>query len=198
VWVTLHPTGLPPTQDPLWLHVGKIGEKVALLVVLIAIFWWRRAHPLDVATVSVTTLIVVSPGIGLQYLQWPVPSSTARPTRLTLPLQIVAGLYAFTLYLPMNMLTSHNWHVVDRVMIFISLGLVVFMVAALPWGRRVWDRSRPDEPADQGMPALDTLVADHVSAEVPPRDTTNATLPATRPLAGLPAPADRTESRINR
>jgi hypothetical protein len=197
LWVTLHPTGLPPTQDPLWVHVGKIGEKAALLVVLIAIFWWRRAHPLDVATASVTTLIVVSPGIGIQYLQWPVPSSTARPTRLTLPLQIVAGLYAFTLYLPMNMLTSHNWHVIDRVMIFISLGIVVLMVVALPWGRRVWDRSGPGEPGDEGVPALDTLVSGPASAEVRPQVTMNARGLASRPPAGLLIPVDKADSKIN-
>jgi hypothetical protein len=201
VWVTQHPTALSVTQDPLWLHVGQIGGKVALLVGLLAVFWWRRGHPLDVATVSVTAFIVVSPGFGTQYLQWPVPSSTVRPTRLTLPVQIVAGLYAATLYLPMNMLTSHNWHVVDQVMMFISLGVVVLMIAALPWGRRVWDRSRPDEPEHEGegVPALDTVVAEHGPAEVPPPDAASTNVPrTTRPLAGLPDPADGTDSRINR
>jgi len=201
VWVALHPTGLPTDQDPLWVHVGRIGDKVALLAVVIAIFWWRRAHPLDVATASVTSLIVLSPGIGIQYLQWPVPSSTARPTRLTLTAQIAAGLCAFTLYLPMNMLTWHNWQIANQVVMLVSLGVVVLMVAALPWGRRVWDRSRPDEFAGEGVPAQDALVADRVSAEVPPPDvtnTTNATLPAIRPLGWLTRPADRTESRIIR
>jgi len=189
VWVQLHPTGLPPTQDPLWLNVGKIGEKIALLVVLIAIFWWRRAHPLDVATASVTALVVASPGIGLQYLQWPVPSSIARPTRLTLTAQIAAGLCAFTFYLPMNMLTSHNWQATNRVMMFVSLGVVLLMIAALPWGRRVWDRSRPDDFAGEGVAAQDTLVADDVSAEVRPPgapDVPDATVLATGPLAGYP------------
>jgi hypothetical protein len=199
VWVTQHPTALPVTQDPMWVHVGKIGEKVALLIVLIAIFWWRRAHPLDVATVSVTTLIVVSPGFGIQYLQWPVPSSTARPTRLTLPLQIAVGLYAAVLYLPMNMLTSHNWHVVNRVMMVVSLGIVVLMIVALPWGRRVWDRSRPDEAGDEGVPALDTLADERGPAQAPPQEAADASVPrTTRPLTGLPGPADGTDSRINR
>ncbi len=199
--MALHPTGLATDQDPLWVHVGKIGDKVALLAVVIAVFWWRRAHPLDVATASVTSLIVLSPGIGIQYLQWPVPSSTARPTRLTLTAQIAAGLCAFTLYLPMNMLTWHNWQVANQVVMLVSLGVIVLMVAALPWGRRVWDRSQPDEFAAEGVAAQDALVADHVPAEVPPPDVTNitnATLPAIRPLAGLARPADRTESRIIR
>jgi hypothetical protein len=173
----------------LWLNVGKIGEKVALLVVLIAIFWWRRAHPLDVATVSTTALIAITPSLGTQYLQWPVPSSTVRPTRLTLAAQIAAGLYAATLYLPMNMLTWHNWQITNEVMIFISLGLIVLMIAALPWGRRVWDRSRPDESAGEGVPAQGALVADRVPAEVRPPDAPDvpdATVLATRPLAGSP------------
>ena len=148
-----------------------------------------------------TALIAASPGIGTQYLQWPVPSSIARPTRLSLTAQIAAGLCAFTLYLPMNMLTWHNWQVANQVVMLVSLGVILLMVAALPWGRRVWNRSRPDECGGEGVPAPDAMVADHVPAEVPPPDVTNttyATLPAIRPLAGLPDPAARTESRIIR
>src|SRR5580698_504114 len=47
VWVTQHQTALPVWSDPLWIHVAKIGTKVALVVALLAVFWWRRAHPLD-------------------------------------------------------------------------------------------------------------------------------------------------------
>ena len=96
------------------------------------------------ATASTTALIAVTPALGTQYLQWPVPSGTARPARLTLAAQIAAGLYATVLYLPMNMLTGRNWQTANEVMIYVSLGVVVLMVAALPWGRRVWDRSQPE------------------------------------------------------
>lgn len=89
----------------------------------------------------------------------------------------------------MNMLTWHNWQVTNEVMIFISVGLIVLMIAALPWGRRVWDRSGPDEFAGEGVPAQDALVVGPVSAEVRPPDVPDvpdATLLATRPLADYP------------
>jgi hypothetical protein len=159
VWVTQHTTALPVWSDPLWLHVAKIGTKVALVAALLAVFWWRRAHPLDVATVTTTTLIVVSPSFGNQYLQWPVPSSLARPTRLTMPLQVVVGAYAAVFYLPMDMMHARLWQDVDNGMMFLSLGVAAFMVIALPWGRRVWNRSEPPDSENEGEPPADTSVS---------------------------------------
>jgi len=136
VWVTVHPTKLPVRQDPLWLNAGSIGTKVAVVGALLAVWWWRRAHPLDIATASTTALVVITPSFGNQYLLWQAPSATARPTRLSIPLQIVLGAYAAIFYLPMQMLTWHNWEIVNDVMMFVSLGVTAFMIAALPWRRR--------------------------------------------------------------
>src|ERR1700761_5191404 len=162
VWVTQHTTALPVWSDPLWLHVAKIGTKVALVAALLAVFWWRRAHPLDVATVTTTTLIVVSPSFGNQYLQWPVPSSLARPARLTMPLQIVVGIYAAIFYLPLDLVHAAAWQDVDNGMMFFSLAVAAFMVIALPWHRRVWDRSQPPGPEDEDRVAVDVAVSDHI------------------------------------
>jgi hypothetical protein len=167
VWVTQHQTALPVWSDPLWVHVAKYGTKVALLAALLAVFWWRKAHPLDMATATVTALIVVSPAFGNQYLQWPIPSGTARPTRLTLAAQIAAGVYAAIFYLPMNML-SGDWQRVDNIMMFASLGLCVLLIAALPWGRRVWDRSAPSEDETRSAPEPETVVSDRASDEAAP------------------------------
>jgi Glycosyltransferase family 87 len=162
VWVTQHQTALPVWSDPLWIHVAKIGTKVALVVALLAVFWWRRAHPLDVATVTTTALIVSSPAFGNQYLQWPVPSSIARPTRLTMPLQIVVGIYAAVFYLPLDLVHAAAWQDVDNGMMFFSLAVAAFMVIALPWHRRVWDRAQPPGPEDGDRVAVDVAVSDHI------------------------------------
>ncbi len=145
VWLTVHPTRLPVWQDPLWLNGGAIGTKAAIVGALIAVWWWRRAHPLDIATVTTTTLVALTPSFGNQYLSWQAPSATARPARLSIALQVVLGAYAAIFYLPMQMLTWHNWVIANDVMMFVSLGIVAFMIAALPWRRRPWHPPQPQQ-----------------------------------------------------
>jgi hypothetical protein len=144
VWVGVHPTRLPTTQDPLWINVGSTGTKVAVLGALLAVWWWRRAHPLDIATATTTALLALTPAFGTQYLLWQTPTRTAYPTQLSMTLQIVIGTYAAIFYLPMNMLTSANWQFANKLMMVVSLGVIALMIAAMPWGRRVWHR--PQEP----------------------------------------------------
>jgi hypothetical protein len=138
VWLTVHPTVLPVWQDPLWLNAGSVGTKAAIVGALVAVWWWRRAHPLDIATVTTTTLVALTPSFGNQYLSWQAPSATARPARLSVALQVVLGAYAAIFYLPFNMLTWQNWEIANDVMMFVSLAVVAFMIAALPWRRRQW------------------------------------------------------------
>ena len=145
VWLTVHPTRLPVWADPLWLNAGSIGTKVAVVGALLAVWWWRRAHPLDVATATTTVLLALTPSFGQQYLVWQTPSATARPARLSIPLQIVLGAYAAIFYLPMQMLTGHNWAIANDVMMFVSLGVAAFMIAALPWRRRQWHPPQPQQ-----------------------------------------------------
>jgi len=191
VWVTQYHTVHPVWWDPLWLDVAKIGTKAALVLALLAVFWWRRAHPLDIATVTTTTLIVASPAFGNQYLQWPVPSSLSWPSRLTLPLQVVVGAYAAVFYLPLNLLTGTSWQDADNAMMFVSLGVAAFMVIALPWRRRVW--LRPPGPgggtgATGDEQALDSPVPDYVADEVltervPGQQLLAETIPDVGPLS---------------
>ncbi|MBV9207524.1 MAG: hypothetical protein JO037_19470, partial [Actinobacteria bacterium] len=136
VWLNVHPTTLPPWQDPLWLTAGSIGTKAAVVAALLAVWWWRRAHPLDIATATTTVLVALTPSFGNQYLLWQAPSATARPARLSIPLQIALGTYAAVFYLPMQMLTTQNWVNAKDVMMYVSLGAAAFMIAALPWSRR--------------------------------------------------------------
>ena len=152
VWVQVHPSTLPTTVDPLWINVGSYGTKLAVVATLLAIWWWRRAHPLDIATASTTALLAFTPAFGNQYLLWQTPTRTAYPTRLSMPLQIVIGTYAAIMYLPMSMLTWRNWQAVNRDMMFVSLGVIALMIAAMPWGRRVWNRPEPGRPAPERTP----------------------------------------------
>ena len=158
VWLTVHPTNLAVWQDPLWLHAGSIGTKVAVAGALLAWWWWRRAHPLDVATATTTALVALTPSFGTQYLLWQAPSATARPARLSMALQIVLGAYAAILYLPMQMLTAHNWVIADDVMMFVSLGVIAFMIVALPWRQRLWHPPQPPQ-SHEAEPVSDAASA---------------------------------------
>ena len=146
VWLAVHPTKLPVWQDPLWLNAGSIGTKIAIVGALLAVWWWRRGHPLDIATATTTTLLALTPSFGNQYLTWQAPSAIARPARLSILLQIVLGAYAAIFYLPMMMLTHSNWVKANNVMMFVSLFVIAFMIAALPWSRRRW---QPPASADR-------------------------------------------------
>ena len=119
----------------------------------------------DVETATTTGLLTLTPSFGIQYLMWQAPSATARPTPLSIPLQIVLGAFAAIFYLPMNMLTQQNWVMASDLMMLISLFVIVFMVAALPWQRRKWqppavtaqgrtDRPRGLTPAPSGDPRM--------------------------------------------
>ena len=152
VWVAFHHTRLSIIRDPLWINVGSYGTKLAVVGVLLALWWWRRAHPLDVATATTTALLAITPAFGAQYLLWQTPSRTAYPTRLSMPLHIVLGAYAAIFYLPMSMLTWHNWQMVNKVMMVVSLGVIALMIAAMPWDRRVWLRPQERIPVPERIP----------------------------------------------
>jgi hypothetical protein len=142
LWRAVHPTRIPVWQNALWLTAGSMGTKLAVVGALLAVWWWRRAHPLDVATATTTALVAITPSFGTQYLLWQAPSATARPNRLSLPLQIVLGTYAAMFYLPMDMLQYRYWKMGNALLMLFSLFVIAFMIAALPW-RRQW---RPVQP----------------------------------------------------
>lgn len=152
MWVAVHPTRLPTTADPLWVNVGSWGTKFALLVVLLAVWWWRRAHPLDIATATTSTMLALTPAFGIQYLLWQTPTRTAYPNRLTTPLNIVIGAYATMFYLVMSMMGWHTWQFTQKIMMIVSLGVVALMIVAMPWDRRVWHRPEKGLPVAERTP----------------------------------------------
>jgi hypothetical protein len=164
VWLTVHPTKLPVWWASLWLNAGSIGTKAAIVGALVAVWWWRRAHPLDVVTASTTVLLVLTPSFGTQYLDWQAPSATARPARFSIALQIVLGAYAAILYLPMQMLNWVPWLDANDAMMFVSIPVVAFMIIALPWQRREWHPPQPPEHHD-AEPVSSAATADAPEAE---------------------------------
>jgi hypothetical protein len=176
VWLTVHPTTLPVWQDPLWLNAGSIGTKLAIIGTLLAVWWWRRGHPLDIATVTTTTLLVLTPSFGNQYLLWQAPSAIAKPARLSIPLQIVLGAYAAIFYLPLQMLNWQPWEIANDVMMFVSLPVIAFMIVALPWKRR--RRQPPAVTAPPGVQASggadgSSIMRDNAAAPLPYLDPTD-------------------------
>jgi hypothetical protein len=171
IWLAVHPTTLPVWQDPLWLTAGSVATKIAVGGALLAVWWWRRAHPLDIATATTTTLLAITPSFGNQYLLWQAPSATARPGRLSIPLQVVLGAYAAIFYLPMQMLTWRNWQMVNALMMLVSLFVAALMIAALPWQRRQWQPPAVASPQDRGRlrrgDGLTPARSEHRRAEVP-------------------------------
>src|SRR5271166_131312 len=71
---------------------------------------------------------------------------------MSIQLQVVLGAYAAIFYLPMQMLTWHNWVIANDVMMFVGLFVIAFMIAALPWQRRQWPP--PAAAASQGRARL--------------------------------------------
>ena len=54
-----------------------------------------------------------------------------------------ASLWTGAYWPELQMMQYPLWNDVDDGMMFASVALVIFMIIALPWQRRVWDRSQP-------------------------------------------------------
>lgn len=114
---------------------GRIGTILTVVSLLAAIAIWRRAHPVDLASVLIVVFLVVTSGFGAQYLLWPVPFLLARPTRFSLAAIVVASMWAGYGYFGENTIkgqalgTGHQWWVGLSVVVIASL------LAALPWRR---------------------------------------------------------------
>ena len=125
-------------DSALWGTVGVIGSVLILLGVAAAIWWWRRADPLVVASVSASAFQITTAGHGAQYLTWPAPFMILRPTRLVPLLQFGIGLWAWCAYFFAGGVLMpagwSSWFVNAWQMS--SLLLVVLFILALPWRQR--------------------------------------------------------------
>lgn len=127
--------GLAPT-------LSRIGLLLLLVALLVAGVAWRRAHPVDLSSALLLVFLAVTPRMGAQYLLWPVPLLTARPTRLTPVFLVVASLWAGVGYLYLTQVDWETYVVAHQWWAYSSLAVIAASVAALPWGKRRLVRGR--------------------------------------------------------
>ena len=90
------------------------------------------------AGVSASVFVVATGGFGVQYLDWPVPFTTLRPTPLQPLLQMAIGLWAWLGYVVLGggLVPSSSWTWVSQTWQVSSLALIALIVLALPWRQR--------------------------------------------------------------
>ncbi|MCO6006787.1 DUF2029 domain-containing protein [Actinoallomurus purpureus] len=146
----LHPV---PTakllHDPFSAAIGSVGSLLTLVAIAAAVWWWRRAHPVDIAMVSASTFQLVTASHGVQYLSWAMPFATARPTRWTGLMGMALSVYAAFGYYVMTLV--RNWRQLAPWYYMASLLVIPVIALALPWGRRQVSPAEGDsEPALAG------------------------------------------------
>jgi|tagenome__1003787_1003787.scaffolds.fasta_scaffold20964145_5 hypothetical protein len=132
-----------------WAGVGVVGTVATLVAVAVAVWWWRKEDPLLVAGVSASVFQVATAGHGAQYLDWPVPFTTLRPTPLQPLLQFAIGLWAWFGYVVIGGgLLPASWAGwAPQAWQVSSLALVLLIVLALPWQQRRAPATNPPAPA---------------------------------------------------
>ena len=150
-WTTIFTHGMQVESPTL----GRIGTIVLLAGLVAAVWWWRRAHPVDLTIVILLAFLIVTHRLGTQYLLWPLPFLFARPTPRTPYAVATATLWAWAGYVPMSLLGAvpGRWSALHPYWAWSSFVVIAALVCALPWERRVAARSRRDEP-DGPAPAV--------------------------------------------
>ena len=146
------------TVDP---TIGSIGSLVLIAGLIAGVWWWRRADPLTFTVAVLLAFLICTHRLGAQYLLWPLPFLFARPTRGAWYATTAATIWAGIGYLWLGTAATWNvWWMRHEVWALSSLVVIPFLIAALPWGRRVAEPQLPDTgitpaPAvtDHGPPA---------------------------------------------
>lgn len=145
-WTSLA-TGGAQAEVPI---LGRIGTLVLAAGVIAAVWWWRRAHPIDLTIVILIAFLVFTHRMGTQYLLWPLPFLFARPTRATPYLVLVSSVWAWVGYAPLSVLGTNpvHWRQMHVPWAWSSFAVIAVLVWAVPWARRVGARTTPpDTPA---------------------------------------------------
>jgi len=136
-WTTLF-TGGMQMESPL---LGRVGTLVLAAGVVAAVWWWRRADPIDLTIVILVAFCICTHRMGSQYLLWPLPFLLARPGRATPYLMVATGVWAWIGYVPLSVLAPDpgDWSAMHPWWAYSSLAVLPFLAWALPWRRRTRD-----------------------------------------------------------
>ncbi|MHB8512502.1 MAG: glycosyltransferase 87 family protein [Actinomycetota bacterium] len=121
-------------------HQGSwlaLGAKLLLLAVVVAILLWRHADGVDMTIAILFAFLMVTAGLGNQYLIWAAPFLAVRPTRGTGTYLLTASAWAAFGYIVLQgFQATPTWPRLHSVSIGLSIGVIITVIAAMPWERR--------------------------------------------------------------
>lgn len=116
--------------------IGWVSSGVALVAVVAAVWWWRRAHPLDLATAAPGAFLVTTASFGVQYLMWPAATLVARPTKRCGWFHLIACTWAYFGEVGINAFPWHEHRALLPDVKLTSILVIPAIAAALPWERK--------------------------------------------------------------
>jgi hypothetical protein len=142
--------------------IGWAASALTLVAVVAAVWWWRRAHPLDLATAVPGALLVTTASFGVQYLLWPAATLIARPTKRSGWFYVIGCAWAFFGEVGINGFTWHQHRALLPDVKVLSILVIPAIAVALPWQRRrggippdgppATGRAAPEEAGPQEEP----------------------------------------------
>ncbi|WP_093169664.1 hypothetical protein [Sinosporangium album] len=133
--------------------LAGIGTYLIYATVLVVIYLWRKADPIDLTTAILLAFMVVTPRLGAQYLLWFMPFLVARPTRFAWPAVIGVSLWAGAGYMYLTQFDTDTWWELHSIWAQASIVLLPVLALAMPWNRRNPEklpvRSSTDSPRAQ-------------------------------------------------
>ncbi|GAA5063126.1 hypothetical protein HNP84_008074 [Thermocatellispora tengchongensis] len=132
--------------------LASLGTNMIYIAVLVVLFLWRRADPIDLTTAILLVFMVFTPRLGAQYLLWFMPFLVARPTFFAWPAILGTSLWAGIGYIVLTQWTAEEWAARHAPWAISSVVLLPILAAAMPWTRRRVHRDpapvqAPEKPA---------------------------------------------------
>jgi hypothetical protein len=171
--------------SPASIVMGTVGSIVTLVAVIAAVWWWRRAHPLDLATVAPSALLATTASFGIQYLMWPVATLLARPSKRAWWFHVSVNAWAI-ISTELPALPGWAGHPANRVLMVVSPLVIAAIVASMPWERRT--AVPADLPAGTPAGAPEREAATALAGAAGPNTVTWTT----RPTASVQPISDQT------
>jgi Glycosyltransferase family 87 len=116
--------------------IGWAASALTLVAVVAAVWWWRRGHPLDLATVAPGAFLLTTASFGVQYLMWPAATLIARPTKRSGYFHVIACAWAYFGEVGISGFTWHEHRALLPDVKLTSILVIPAIAVALPWERR--------------------------------------------------------------